>query len=360
MENTPSELVEYCDRKELPFQTGEDIGRGTFATVYEARKPAGDYIYAAKVFYLPINETDQKLQKDRIKQEAHLISKAQHQHVVSLIETYIFNHKIYIIMEPLAEQNLEKYLYDTIGESRAEERQSRQLQLLSWYGCLTSGLAYLHSRFIRHRDIKPQNILIQGDCILLTDFGISKDDPGNTIHTATSTIGTRVYKAPEWKEIATGWARPGRAGDVYSLGAVFLDMLLVHAGQDLAIVCDQKGRHLPYRDYANEWIARLQSSEELHENVYWFSTILFLCQRMLQQDPDTRPRINEVELCWSYGPFEVVPTARCDCHTLTRIYTVMGASEVLDQADKNGHNLVLELMTQRIHGRLGIHCEGLS
>lgn len=360
MESTPSELVEYYNRKELPFQTGEDIGRGTFATVYEARKPAGDYVYAAKVFFLPINETDQKLQKDRIKHEAHVISKARHQHVVSLIGTYIFNHKIYIIMKPLADQNLEKYLYETIGESSAQERQSRQLQLLSWYGCLTSGLAYLHSQFIRHRDIKPQNILIQGDRILLTDFGISKDDPGNTIQTATSTIGTRVYKAPEWKEMAIGWARPGRAGDVYSLGAVFLDMLLVHAGQDLAVVCDQKGRHLPYRDCADEWIARLQSSQELHGNVCWFSTILFLCRKMLRVDPDTRPHIDEVKLCWSYGPFEVVPAARCDCHTLTQICRVMEASEVLEQAGKNGHNLVLELMTQKIHDGLGIHCEGLS
>ncbi|GAM40218.1 hypothetical protein TCE0_038r12393 [Talaromyces pinophilus] len=348
MENTPSELVEYHDRKDLPFQTGEDIGRGTFATVYEAKKPAGEYIYAAKVFYLPITETDQELQKGRIKQEAHLISKAQHQHAVSLIATYIFNNKIYIIMEPLADQNLEKYLYDTIGELRTEERQSRQLQLLSWYGCLTSGLAYLHSQYIRHRDIKPQNILIQGDRILLTDFGISNDDPGNTIKTATSTIGTRVYKAPEWKEMGTGYARPGRAGDVYSLGAVFLDMLLVYAGQDLAVVCDQKGRHLPYREHTSEWVSQLQGScQELRENVYWFSTILFLCQRMLEQDPDARPHIGEVELCWSYGPFEVVPASRCDCHVATQIYKAMGADEVLDQATINGHNLVQDLMSQR-------------
>jgi hypothetical protein len=67
MENTPSERVEYHGRKDLPFQTGEDIGGGTFATIYEVKKPAGEYIYAAKVFYLPINEMDQKLQKDRIK-----------------------------------------------------------------------------------------------------------------------------------------------------------------------------------------------------------------------------------------------------------------------------------------------------
>jgi hypothetical protein len=41
---------------------------------------------------------------------------------VPLIATYIFNNKIYIIMGPLADQNLEKYLYGTIGESRTEER----------------------------------------------------------------------------------------------------------------------------------------------------------------------------------------------------------------------------------------------
>jgi serine/threonine protein kinase len=316
MANTPFELVEYHDRKELPFKTGEDIGRGAFATVYEAKKPASEFIYAAKVFYLPNNQTDQNIQKDRIKQEARLISKAQHRHIVSLITTYIFNNKVYIIMEPLADQNLEKYLYGTISNPRAEERQSRQLRLLSWYRCLTSGLAYLHSQFIRHRDIKPQNILIQGDRILLTDFGISKDDPGNTIQTATSTMGTKIYKAPELIKLDTGWVRPGRASDVYSLGAVFLDMLLVHAGLDLTLVCDQKGRHLPYRDHADEWISQLQGSRELCENVYWFSTVLSLCQRMLRQNPGERPDMTKVGLYWS--DVGIFAAGWCDCHVTSQ------------------------------------------
>lgn len=143
------------------------------------------------------------------------------------------------------------------------------------------------------------------------------------------------------------WARPGRAGDVYSLGAAFLDMLLVYVGEDLAVVCDQKGRHLPCREHASEWISQLQGDQELRENIYWCSTILFLCQKMLQQDPDKRPRIYQLERCWSYGPFEVVPAARCDCHVATQIYKAMGAVEVLDQAAINGHNLVQDLIIQR-------------
>ena len=58
-------------------------------------------------------------------------------------------------------------------------------------GCLASGLAFMHEQTIRHKDIKPQNILIHGGSVLYTDFGISLDfgQQGNSTTTGNPQVG---------------------------------------------------------------------------------------------------------------------------------------------------------------------------
>ncbi|GAM40220.1 Pfs, NACHT and Ankyrin domain protein [Talaromyces pinophilus] len=339
------ELVEYSTRSEIPFETGDDRGNGASATVYEAkRRKASEYIFAAKVFYLPPNRIHRELQKTKIQHEANLILKARHKHTISLVTTYIFNNKVYIIMEPLADQNLENYLYNTIAQEPVR-RQRQQNQILSWFGCLISGLAYLHELLIRHRDIKPQNILIHGDRILLADFGIATDNQTMTISGSTTAGGTDLYRPPEWKQIRPGvWTRPGRSGDVFSLGAVFLDMLLVYSGQTLSAVCDADGRHLVYRDHADRWIAELNESPM--PDVEWYSTLLLVCESMLKKNPKARQHVEDLRPCWSYQPFRVVPPSHCGCHANTE-QEAEDAREVLMSACSRGWFYVVWIMFHR-------------
>ncbi|KAF3407345.1 Ankyrin repeat domain-containing protein 50 [Talaromyces pinophilus] len=339
------ELVEYSTRSEIPFETGDDRGNGASATVYEAkRRKASEYIFAAKVFYLPPNRIHRELQKTKIQHEANLILKARHKHTISLVTTYIFNNKVYIIMEPLADQNLENYLYNTIAQEPVR-RQRQQNQILSWFGCLISGLAYLHELLIRHRDIKPQNILIHGDRILLADFGIATDNQTMTISGSTTAGGTDLYRPPEWKQIRPGvWTRPGRSGDVFSLGAVFLDMLLVYSGQTLSAVCDADGRHLVYRDHADRWIAELNESPM--PDVEWYSTLLLVCESMLKKNPEARQHVEDLRPCWSYQPFRVVPPSHCGCHANTEL-EAEDAREVLMSACSRGWFYVVWIMFHR-------------
>ncbi len=106
---------------------------------------------------------------------------------------------------------------------------SQRLQLYRWIHCLAVTLEELHNRNIRHRDIKPQNILISGSNILLTDFGISFSIDGVTKVDLTTSTGTEKYEPPEALQ-ASGddtWARfrTGRLGDMFSLGWVIFEML---------------------------------------------------------------------------------------------------------------------------------------
>ena len=123
-----------------------------------------------------------------------------------------------IIMEPVAETDMLEYL------KRIPSPSCDYKGLMRFIGCLCSTVQYLHSKNVRHKDIKPGNILILRDQVLITDFGVARDwteleddmtlgDPG---------AFTSAYAAPEVHE-----RRPRNSkSDISSLGCVFLDMLV--------------------------------------------------------------------------------------------------------------------------------------
>jgi serine/threonine protein kinase len=113
-----------------------------------------------------------------------------------------------------------------------------QLKMLAGYFvCLCQALAYLHSSDVRHKDIKPENILIDlSGNVVLTDFGISRkfpkktsqDDPHATNERAEF---TRMYASPEIATSGKRWRSD--PSDVFSLGCVFLEMASLQLGRDL-------------------------------------------------------------------------------------------------------------------------------
>jgi serine/threonine protein kinase len=88
------------------------------------------------------------------------------------------------------------------------------------YGCLASGLAFMHAHRIRHRDIKPENILIHSSAVFYADFGISRDYSGRADSATDGMPGafTARYCAPEVQD----QGRRTWKSDVFSLGVVFL------------------------------------------------------------------------------------------------------------------------------------------
>lgn len=220
---------EYTDLTKVPFTHRVHIGMGAVGVVGEVIGTTGqfqDKIYARKIITLVDNAQSRKAGLREIEKEVNVLRNVQHEHIIRLVMANLFRNNYAIIMDPLADQNLEQY-FQIANKADGEGRQTRQ-QNPQWFECLISGIAYIHERGIRHRDIKPSNILIKDRDILFTDFGISIMGLEKTIPTTIPDrprARTREYCAPE---VENGHTR-GISADIFSLGAVFLEMLTIHA-----------------------------------------------------------------------------------------------------------------------------------
>jgi serine/threonine protein kinase len=92
------------------------------------------------------------------------LKKLSHIHIVELIGSYTDPKFVGIIMSPVAEYNLKDFLELDPLPSGARSF------LRTFFGCLAAALCYLHDNRVRHKDIKPQNILVKGHQIFLTDL----------------------------------------------------------------------------------------------------------------------------------------------------------------------------------------------
>jgi hypothetical protein len=153
--------------------------------------------------------------------EIGILKRLKHDHIVEFVGSYTDHKYIAVLMQPIADMDLATYL------QRADT--TKHLELRTFFGCLSRALEFLHEQNIRHKDIKPQNILYETDRgVLLTDFGLSLDFTEASRSTTMGMVSgmTPTYCAPE---VAAEEPR-STSSDIYSLGVVFLEMLVVLKG----------------------------------------------------------------------------------------------------------------------------------
>lgn len=212
----------------------ERVGLGGMAEVYRAEDNVLGRTVAVKVM-LPQYAADPTFTK-RFRQEAASAANLQSPYIVSIYDWGLDGETYYIVMEFLRGTDLKTAIKErgAINQRKAAEIGSQVAQALS----------VAHAGGIIHRDIKPQNIMIQPDGnIKVMDFGIARAGDAGLSQTAT-VLGTAHYVSPEQ---AQGKELTG-ASDIYSLGVVLYEATtgkLPFDGQDAVSVAVKQVNEIP-------------------------------------------------------------------------------------------------------------------
>jgi serine/threonine-protein kinase len=194
-----------------------EIGRGGMGIVYRARDRRLKRTVAIKV--LPPELAFRSEIRSRFLREAETAAQLSHPHIVPIYTVDEQEQLVFFVMAYVAGDNLAKRLHErgvlTIDETRRILRD------------VADALAYAHERGVVHRDIKPDNILLDASTgrPMVTDFGIARamDSTGDSRLTATGmAIGTPAYMSPEQ---AAGEREIDGRSDLYSLGILGYQML---------------------------------------------------------------------------------------------------------------------------------------
>jgi serine/threonine protein kinase len=212
---------------EDPCRSVRYLGHGASGSVDEVTftNDISQVRYARKQVRL-LRPSQRKEMIEQLLNEAQIIKRLNHRHIITLKSTYLWNNIFSFVMSPVADTDLSQFLAHMDSLRLGKEKDDGIAKLLGWPGCLIRALDYMHEMRVKHRDIKPSNILIRGEMIYFTDFGISKVVPEEFTTGTDGTFGpmTRSYVAPE---ALMDKSRRGRAMDIFSLGCVFLEMSTV-------------------------------------------------------------------------------------------------------------------------------------
>jgi serine/threonine protein kinase/tetratricopeptide (TPR) repeat protein len=217
------------------YQIMEQIGQGGMATVYKAYQPSLDRYVAVKI--LPPFYAKQSDFVARFEREAKAIANLNHPNILPVHDFGAEGEYSFIAMRYIEGAR-------TLREVMAGRLRLAQVGALMEQ--VASALEYAHRRGIIHRDVKPTNVLMDGDWALLSDFGLAKIAEGSTRLTNTGAgVGTPAYMSPEQ---ARGLAVDQRT-DIYALGIILFEMLtgkIPHdSGTPIGIILRRSSEPLP-------------------------------------------------------------------------------------------------------------------
>ena len=197
------------------YQIEDEIGRGGMAVVYRARDLRLERLVAIKV--LPPELAHDPALGTRFTREAQTSAQLAHAHIVPIYDVGERDGIAYFVMALVRGGNVAQLL---------EHQPRRPVDEVRRLLCETAdALAYAHLRGVIHRDVKPDNILLDADSgrAMVTDFGIARAIEGGTRLTLTgAALGTPTYMSPEQ---AVGERDLDGRSDLYSLGVLGYQML---------------------------------------------------------------------------------------------------------------------------------------
>ncbi|OCL04164.1 kinase-like protein [Glonium stellatum] len=233
--------VDFLPDEAVPLERGRWLGSGGDGEVVETTCKGIKLAWKRKVL--------QYKRRHEALKEMNILKKLRHHHIVTLVGTYTYRQFLGLLMWPVAQCDLATVLeyMDMRGQGKSEPNEDgvvlnklgiepeklrdivgdQDRGIWASFGCLTNAMAYLHENKIRHKDVKPSNILLSDGGIWLTDFGNARDFSAELVSTTEGGArGTVKYCAPE----VASYQENGRSADIFSLGCVFLEIMIAFNG----------------------------------------------------------------------------------------------------------------------------------
>ena len=194
------------------YEVIKTIGEGGMANVYLANDCILERKVAIKVLRGDLSNDEKFIR--RFKREALSVSNLSHSNIVEVYDVGEEEGNYYIVMEYIEGKTLKQLL-----QKRGALTLTEVLDIMSQ---LTDGLSHAHEAYIIHRDIKPQNIMIEDNGLIkITDFGIATAINGAQLTQTNSVMGSVHYLPPEQ---ASGKGSTIKS-DIYSLGILMYELL---------------------------------------------------------------------------------------------------------------------------------------
>ncbi|MFN4213284.1 MULTISPECIES: Stk1 family PASTA domain-containing Ser/Thr kinase [unclassified Exiguobacterium] len=193
------------------YRIEQQIGSGGMANVYRAHDEILNRTVAIKVLRSEFSHNEQFIR--RFEREAHAATSLNHPNIVAIYDVGEEEDLYYIVMEHVDGMTLKQYL---------QEEYISVEEALRIMGQICDAIDHAHANRIIHRDIKPQNMMIdQNGNVKVTDFGIAVAMSNATLTHTMSVLGSVHYFSPEQ---ARGKFADEKS-DIYSLGAVLYELI---------------------------------------------------------------------------------------------------------------------------------------
>ncbi|CAN9137738.1 unnamed protein product [Alternaria alternata] len=289
--------VDYEKDERVPLVEGRFLGHGVHGGVYETEIASNGIRLAWKRKYVR-----RKIRQSE-RREIEIVKRLSHPHITRLIGTYTRGPVLGLLLWPVATCDLATLLEDAdwlrkrttdrnweasdalvsvyseghdhdrepafvslrlVGGDSQQTLNNTITYLEKTIGCIASAVSYLHGSGIKHKDLKPSNVVLSADGLWVTDFGSATDfSTLSSSLTDNGERGTPKYFSPE----VASYDPSGSASDIFAMGCVFLEIITLCMGYSLETTQTLRARE------------DKSFQANLDRIIHWFDTEENMCRR---------------------------------------------------------------------------------